>query len=70
MNKQTEAPPYHVILFSDKKKLASIVSDTGEKEERDEEMEHRGFSRKPFYMICDGGCTTLHICENPCDWTT
>ena len=46
MNKQTEAPPYHVILFSDKKKLASIVSDIGEKEERDEEMEHRGFSRK------------------------
>lgn len=46
MNKQTEAPPYHVILFNDKKKLASIVSDTGEKEEWDEEMEHKGFSRK------------------------
>ena len=46
MNKQTEVLPYHVILFSDKKKLASILSDIWEKEERDEEMEHRGFSRK------------------------
>lgn len=46
MNKQTEVLPYHAILLSDKKKLASILSDIWEKEERDEEMEHGGFSRK------------------------